>query len=172
MSALHQMTMSYVAEEDRILFRLSTKDKKEYRMWLTRRFIGVLWGALGNTFAAKEDLVRITDTAVKDAVLGMKHQEAVQSTDFETPVLEDVTDATSNTGPLLVTGGKVHAGDNVTGLVFTTKDGSDVRFNLNEQLLHALCHLIVTTCQRAGWNLDLTLGDPNVVVPTGEAVVH
>jgi hypothetical protein len=115
MSALHQMTMSYVAEEDRILFRLSTKDKKEYRMWLTRRFIGVLWGALGNTFAAKEDLVRITDNAVKDAVLGMKHQEAVQNT---------------------------------------------------------LCHLIVTTCQRAGWNLDLTLGDPNVVVPTGEALVH
>ena len=29
MSALHQMNMSYVAEEDRILFRLSTKDKKK-----------------------------------------------------------------------------------------------------------------------------------------------
>ncbi len=172
MSALHQMTMSYVAEEDRILFRLSTKDKKEYRMWLTRRFVGVLWGALGNTFAKHEDLARIADESIKDAVLSMKHQEAVQNTDFDTPVLNDVTDTTSNTGPLLVTGGKVHPGKTVTGLVFRTQDGSDVRFNLNEQLLHALCHLMVTTCQRAGWKLDLTLGDPNVVVPTGEAAVH
>ena len=110
----------------------------------------------------------MADAAVRRCVVGRARQHFRR----QRRPRADVTDATSNTGPLLVTGGKVHAGDNVTGLVFTTKDGSDVRFNLNEQLLHALCHLMVTTCQRADWNLDLTLGDPNVVVPTGEALVH
>ena len=173
MSGLHQLTMSYVPEQDRILFRLSTVDKKEYRMWLTRRFVGVLWGALHQTFANNAELTKIVDKDIKDAVLGMKHQEAVQNTDFETPPVDDNTDATSNTGPLLVTGGKVHPGEKVTGLSFSTADGKDIRFNLNEQLMHAFCHLIITTTMRAEWSLDLSLGDANVVVTEeSSAVVH
>ncbi len=45
-SALHQITMSYAPEEDRLLLRISTADKTEYQLWLTRRFVGVLWTAL------------------------------------------------------------------------------------------------------------------------------
>lgn len=173
MSGLHQLTMSYVPEQDRILFRLSTVDKKEYRMWLTRRFVGVLWGALHQTFSRNTELARIVDKDIQEAVLGMKHQEAVQNTDFETPPVADTTDATSNTGPLLVTGGKVHPGDTVTGLSFSTADGADIRFNLNEQLMHAFCHLIITTTVRADWSLDLSLGDGNVVVPdNSSAALH
>ena len=172
MSGLHQLTMSYVPEQDRILFRLATTDKTEYRLWLTRRFVHVLWGALKQTFASNDELKQIVDRDVQDAVLGMKHQEAVQKTDFETPHVDDTTDATSNTGPLLVTGGKVHPGKEVTGLVFKTAEGSDIRFNLNDQLLHAFCHLIVSTSARADWNLDLAVGDSNVHVPAGVAVVH
>lgn len=165
--------MSYVPEQDRILFRLATTDKKEYRLWLTRRFIFVLWGALKQTFAKDTELAKFVDQDVQNAVLGMKHQEAVQKTDFDTPASDDVVDATSNSGPLLVTGGKVHPGDTMTGLTFKTADGSDIRFNLNEQLLHAFCHLIVTTTSRADWKLDLSVGDVNVIVPEGgEAVVH
>lgn len=172
MSALHQLTMSYMPEEDRILFRLSTKDKKEYRLFLTRRFIHVLWGALKQTFEKDEELTRIVDKDVQDAVLGMKHQEAVQSTDFDTPPVADNVDTTSNSGPLLVIGGKIHPGKNLTGVSFKTSDGSDIRFNLNEQLMHAFCHLIVSTSLKADWKLDLALGDANVVVPTGESLVH
>ncbi len=173
MGGLHQLSMSYVPEQDRILFRLSTTDKKEYRMWLTRRFVGVLWGALHQTFVRNTELAQFVDQDVKDAVLGMKHQEAVQNTDFETPPSEDNTDATSNTGPLLVTGGKVHPGEKATGLSFSTADGKDVRFNLNEQLMHAFCHLLITTTTRAEWSLDLSIGDGNVVVPEKkDALVH
>ena len=172
MSGLHQLTMSYDAEQDRILFRLSTTDKKEYRMWLTRRFISVLWGALRQTFQTNTELAKIVDDDVKNAVLGMKHQEAIQQTDFATPPKEDATDATSNTGPLLIIGGKVHPGENTTGVTFSSVDGSDIRFNLNEQLLHAFCHLLVTTSTRAGWSLDLSVGEGNIVVPKGDAVVH
>jgi len=171
-SALHQLTMSYVPEQDRILFRLATLDKTEYRMWLTRRFVGVLWGALKQNFANNKELTEFVDNDVREAVLGMQHQEAVQNTDFDTPPVDDATDATSNTGPMLVIGGSVQPGSPLTGVIFKTADGSDVRFNLNDQLLHAFCHLIVTTTMRAEWKLDLALGDGNVVVPAGDAVVH
>lgn len=172
MSALHQLSMSYMPEEDRILFRLATKDKKEYRVLLTRRFVHVLWGALRQTFEKDSELAEIVDKDVQKAVLGMKHQEAIQNTDFDTPPVADTADATSNTGPLLVVGGKVHPGENVTGVSFKTADGSDIRFNLNEQLLHAFCHLLVSTSVKADWKLNLALGDGNVVVPGGDAVMH
>lgn len=139
---------------------------------LTRRFIHVLWGALKQTFEKKTELAEIVDKNVQEAVLGMKHQEALQNTDFETPPTPNMTDATSNTGPLLVVGGKVHPGEKVTGLTFTTADGSDVRFNLNEQLLHAFCHLIVSTSVKADWKLDLALGKGNVLVPDQDTAVH
>jgi hypothetical protein len=41
-SALHQITMSHSAEDERLLLRISTTEKNEFRFWLTRRFVQVL----------------------------------------------------------------------------------------------------------------------------------
>lgn len=41
--------MIYSSEQDRILQRIGTAEKSEYQLWLTRRFIKVLWGALMTT---------------------------------------------------------------------------------------------------------------------------
>jgi len=164
--SLHQMTMTYVAEQDRLMFRVSTTDDIEYQMWFTRRFVGVLWGALRQTMERNPDLRDDMTRDVKDAILGMEHQEAVQQADFTQEHKKDNTNLTSNTGPLLVVGGAVTPGEGeLTGIKFSTKDGTEVRFNLNKQLLHAFCHLMVSTAVRAEWSLDLTMGDANVVLP-------
>ncbi len=169
--SLHQMTMTYVAEQDRLMFRVSTTDDIEYQMWFTRRFVGVLWGALRQTMERNPDLRDDMTRDVKDAILGMEHQEAVQQADFSQEHKKDNTNLTSNTGPLLVVGGAVTPGEGeLTGIKFSTKDGTEVRFNLNKQLLHAFCHLMVSTAVRAEWSLDLSLGDANVVLP--EAAVQ
>ena len=123
-SALHQLSMTYSAEQDRVLFRLSTTEKTEYQMWLTRRFVHVLWGALKQTFERDAALKSAITEDVKDAILGMEHQEAVQKTDFDTPPTKETTNLTSNTGPLLVTGGSVSPGENITSLKFSTLEGT------------------------------------------------
>lgn len=53
-SALHQITMSFLAEDDRLLMRVSTTDKNEFHFLLTRRFVNILWPAL-MTVIEKED---------------------------------------------------------------------------------------------------------------------
>ena len=53
---LHQMTVKYLPTEDRMLLRIATSEKTEYRLWLTRRFIGILWPALGGQLAETADL--------------------------------------------------------------------------------------------------------------------
>tara|TARA_Y100001960_G_scaffold316032_1_gene382398 strand:- start:381 stop:1079 length:699 start_codon:yes stop_codon:yes gene_type:complete len=43
---LHQLTLTFDPIEDRILLRIGTAENTEYRLWLTRRFVKVLWKAL------------------------------------------------------------------------------------------------------------------------------
>ncbi len=43
---LHQINISYVPVEDRLMMRINTKQGIEYRVWLTRRFTGILIGLL------------------------------------------------------------------------------------------------------------------------------
>ncbi len=43
---LHQLTLTFDPIEDRILLRIGTAESTEYHLWLTRRFVKVLWKAL------------------------------------------------------------------------------------------------------------------------------
>jgi len=172
---LKQLTMTYDPSQDRMLMRIATAENTEYQLWLTRRFVRVLWGALMQTMDRNPVISEHADKpAVKDAVKGMQHQEAVQSSDFSQAHTEGNVNLTSNSGPLLVTGGQVKLvnADN-TVLAFKTADGDGVQFGLNQKLLHALCHMMITSSEKAEWDLRLQVGDPQVLVPEGSSdVVH
>ena len=45
MTKIRQFNITHVPEEDRLLLRLNTTDRSEFRLWLTRRMAKVL-GAL------------------------------------------------------------------------------------------------------------------------------
>ncbi len=171
---LHQLTLTYDPVQDRMLLRIGTADGTEYQLWLTRRFVKVLWGALMQTLDGNPELGKDLLPDVRDAVKAMDHQEAVQSSDFTQSHAKDNVNLTSNTGPLLITGGQVKPvdGEN-TVLALKTADNMSVQFGLNKQLLHALCHMMITSAHKAEWDLDLQVGDPQVFVPdTPAGVVH
>lgn len=172
---LRQLTLTFDPNEDRMLLRISTAENTEYQLWLTRRFIRVLWGALMQTL---DRIPEISESAVlpdvRDAVKAMQHQEAIQSSDFSKPHAQGNVNLTSNSGPLLVTGGQVKPVDaDNTVLSMTTSAGTGVQFGLNKKLLHALCHMMITSAQKADWDLELQVGDPRVLVPEGSGnIVH
>ncbi len=178
-SALHQITMSHSAEEDRLLLRISTLDKTEFQFWLTRRFVNVLWPALMTVIekenpAAKKNLM----PAAKKAVVAMEHQEAVAAADFTRGHDEgnkNLTPGTGdNRGPLLVIGGSVVPGKGgATGLILKTENNAEIKVSLNKELLHALCKLLIETTMKAGWDLGLSVGDAAaVVLPEDTTRVH
>ena len=43
---IHQMSVTYLPEQDRILMRINTTEGEEMRMWLTRRLMVGLWPLL------------------------------------------------------------------------------------------------------------------------------
>jgi len=170
-ASLHQITMTFSAEEDRMLLRISTTEASEYQLWLTRRFIKVLWTALIETLERHPELRKSLLPEVKNAMMNMRHQEAIAAAEFSEPHAEGKRDLTSNTGPLLVSSGTVAPMNNgLTKLTFNTSDGTGVNFSLNEKLLHAVCQLIITSSQKADWALDLAVGDPTIIVPEKSSV--
>lgn len=172
-STLHQITISHSAEEDRLLLRISTTEKSEFRFWFTRRFIQVLWPAL-MTVIEQEDPSTKRDLmpAAKQAVMAMEHQQAVGASDFTHKHDEDSKKVTRD--PLLVVGGSVTPGKTgLTGLVLKTHAGAEIKLSLNKELLHALCKLLIETTMKANWGLDLTVGDAaTIAVPADLTRVH
>ncbi len=49
---IHQLQLAFDAAEDRLLFRLSTTAGEEFRVFLTRRFVKMLWPHLVRTMDA------------------------------------------------------------------------------------------------------------------------
>jgi hypothetical protein len=172
-STLHQITMRHSAEDDRLLLRISTTDKSEFRFWLTRRFVQVLWPAL-MAIIEQEDpgTKRNLMPAAKKAVMAMEHQQAVGASDFSHKHDEDSKNLTPD--PLLVVGGSVTPGKTgLTSLVLKTHARAEVKLSLNKELLHALCKLLIKTTMKANWGLDLTVGDAAIIAaPTEQTRVH
>ncbi|NQV83221.1 MAG: hypothetical protein HQ494_05320 [Rhodospirillales bacterium] len=172
-SGLHQITMSYSVEDDRLLLRISTTEKSEFQFWLTRRFVQVLWPALLTAIEQENSGNKLAlQPAAKQAVMAMEHQQAVGASDFTHTHDEGSKKLTA--APLLVVGGSVIPGKGgVTGLVLKTQAGAEIKLSLSKELLHALCKLLVGSTMKAAWGLDLTVGDAAaVVMPSGETRLH
>ena len=190
--SLHQLTLTYSAEQDRLMLRISTKENNEYQLWLTRRFVRAMWKGLLKAIERDSILFDSLMPKVKKAVMAMEHQKSIQDSDFSqkhktdnmnvTPEIargllpkhsKDEINPTSGKETLLVTGAQVKpVNKNLTRIKLKTEANTAIEFSLNKKLLHALCHMIVSSTQKAGWDLNLAIGDPQVIIPAGANQIH
>ena len=170
---LHQMTAEYVPAQDRILFRVNTQEKLEYRVWLTRRVVKNLWGVAVKSFEAKPEVVEQARPQVKQAVMSMQHQQAVQSSNFGQKHDTSTTPAPDADTPLLAVATQIQeVNKNLLRLTFVTAERKAVNLHLTQDMLHAICHIVQTAADRAGWDLQLAVGDAASVMQTEVGQVH
>lgn len=171
MSQMHQMQLSYVPTEDRILFRLNTKARQEFRFWMTRRYTGILWNTLAKLLvdAESEEKIDITrqerkpaikDTLVESAKKEIKHKEVVSQSDFKTEYQESTYLPLGEDPALLFSVGIKSKPNGQALLCMHPENGQGIELALNDQILHSLCKLIVDTSVKAQWNQDLRFAPP------------
>lgn len=93
---IHQVSVSYVQEQDRLLIRINGKEGGELRAWLTRRLTLALLPVLSQT--STEQISKVAAAAVAaalpavsagdprgQAVAAFETEAALRSGDFETP---------------------------------------------------------------------------------------
>lgn len=158
MSQMHQINLSYLATEDRLLLRINTKQRQEFRFWMTRRYTGLVWQALNQIFAAKlpgEAPAAKVDPLVEATKQEIKHQQVVSQADFKTEYQASDYLPLGESPILLFSVGIRPAPDGQPLLCMHPEKGSGIEMIVNEPIAHSLCQLILETVGKADWRLPL-----------------
>jgi hypothetical protein len=107
---IHQMSVTYLPEQDRILMRINTTEGEEMRMWLTRRLMVGLWPLMSKLLT--EHLLKLESAGaslsganpeLKKMLADFRKEEFLQHADFDTPYKEGQHRLPLGEEPLLVT---------------------------------------------------------------------
>jgi hypothetical protein len=159
--ALHQLNVTISNEEDRLLLRVSTTAKHEYRLWLTRRFVRALWDLLVKAVERHAGAAVLGDEEVRKALLSFQHEAAVKGADFKTAYAAAEFDCPFGEKPVLLIGAQLKAGRAGSfEMTLQTIDDRSVSVRLDAKLLHSLCSILSTATKKAEWGLDLRVGTP------------
>ncbi len=127
---IHQVSVSYVSEQDRFLVRINTRDDEEVRLWFTRRLslglIPLLEKASAEQItrqASPRDLAAPFDEQRRQLLENFQQEAASYSSDFQTPYREQITSLPLGPEPLLVTEVKM-----------TPLAGAELELNILEKL--------------------------------------
>ncbi len=164
---IHQVSVSYVQEQDRLLIRINGKEGGELRAWLTRRLALALLPVLHQT--ATDQMKKIagpSEPAVnleerrQQLLAAFKTEASLRSGDFETPYQDQQGQPEGlslGPEPLML-----------TKVTVTLMGGGQLRLQLfeklsaratlrnfelmmNAQLTNGLLHLLHQTLQRSQW---------------------
>lgn len=169
---LQQINCRCSPEEDRLILELSTSGQTAYRLWLTRRFVQLFWQTIRKSIQGKPAVAQHVEPKTKKAVMEFQEKEALETADFTTEYKNLDFIYPLDEAPMLPnTITYVPKGD-VSSYAFKAQDGEVVTFNLNQQLLYSLSHILMTATQKANWNLDLKLTEANMKPPEVSTQVH
>lgn len=159
---IHQLSIIYVDEQDRILVRFSTSDGEELRLWLTRRMVSRVLAPLQDAVAQLEARkVPLPDDSAhtRHMLAELKRAEAMEKADFSTPYQSRADKLPLGARPLVVTqlrmtvpsDGQLHMG-------FEEKlaSRSEVRgfhVAMESAMMHGFMHLLEAALSNAQWDL-------------------
>ncbi len=171
---LQQLSVEFDAEQDRLLLRISTSAGSEFRLWITRRYLKLLWTALLKLAEALHPQTQVqANPEARRALVGMEHEQAVSQADFSKPFEAKPRATPLGEAPLLlarIEGGKSPAG--LPMLALHPAQGHGVTLTLDPVLLHSLLRLLAQAATQAGWDLALPLPTPLSAQASGERVVN
>jgi hypothetical protein len=168
---IHQMSVTYVPEQDRILMRINTREGEEMRLWLTRRLMVGLWPLMTKLLTdhllkleAAGTTLTAADESLKKMLTDFRKEEFLSKADFETPY-QEAPKLPLGQEPLLITdvdatplpGGPLRLSFNERPPGAENKPRS---FNLEMQpkLMQGLMHLLDQALNQSGWRESFTAG--------------
>ncbi len=158
--AIHQIQLKYEQIEDRLLLRVSTTEGDEFRFWLTRRYVGRLWGVLVKMLEWDEAVRQQFDDGARRDVLEIRHEGYAQQGDFATQ-FKGASRLPLGEAPVLLAQAKGSKGENGLYIVaLHPQRGQGIDMKLDAKLLHIFIRLLRESTAKAGWGMELRLYQP------------
>lgn len=164
---IHQVSVIYVDEQDRILVRFNTTEAEELRLWLTRRMVSRVLEPLQDAVAQLEARkVPLPDDSAhtRRMLAELKRVEAVQQADFTTPYQANAAKLPLGSKPLVVTQLRMTVpSDHQLQIGFDEKlaDQAEVRgfqVVMEPPMVHGFMHLLEAALAKAQWDIPTKPG--------------
>ncbi len=162
---IHQIQMAYDKLQDRILLRVSTSDQAEFRFWMTRRYVKLLWTMLIKMLERDPVAAVHGDESVRRAMMGFQHADAVRGGDFGKKYEEAASALPLGAEPVLLS--KITARQNADKqqvLSVQPEQGQGIDIVVSAELLHMISKLVVDAVSQSDWDLRLAI-DPDFAMP-------
>lgn len=177
---IHQLSLQYQREQDRILMRFNTTSREELRLWLTRLLLKGWWPLLlGEMPAAAENGAGLAapgpaGLAGPDAPAIQAMQTPAPHADYGQPFRADYVTLPLGEAPLLVTEvSQQRRGDRLAISFLERLDpqapGRTVDVEFEPNLLQGLRQLLTLTLGQTDWNLPEVPQSPPVAPPASDA---
>jgi hypothetical protein len=170
---IHQLSVSYEERQDRILLRLNTLDKQEFRFWLTRRMCLRLMPAIDQSVVlleASQPGVAVPDPTAQKMLTEIKREAFLQKADFSTPFEAKAEQRPLGEEPMLITDAQLSL-QTGGGLLVTFQEKTveapvkSCQLNLQASLVHGLVHLIQQALAKAEWGFTTAAKTAATVEP-------
>jgi len=162
---IHQIQMLYDRLQDRILMRVSTADRAEFRFWITRRYAKLLWKILIKMLERDPVAAVHVDEKVRRTMMGFQHSDAVRAGNFARQYDEAASALPLGDEPLLLS--RVTAKQNAEAQQFLCmhpETGQGIDIAVNTELLHMISKLVIDAVGQSGWDLKFSV-DPDIAMP-------
>ncbi len=172
--SIHQLSVVYQADQDRLLLRVRTHDERLFELWLTRRLMLRLWQPLQNTASAAALGVASKNSTIlpeaRDMMTQTLRERAKQSADFASPFDDNSSERPLGEHPMLVAAVDLkHDGQGQVGVSWRDAQGRNLSVNLTHALLHNLLTLVEQALAQSEWGLAAPQGEPAAPVVDGAA---
>ncbi len=158
MAQLNQIQCRYVPLEDRVLLRINSSDHSEFRFWLTRRYVRLLWPVLSQLLQGDPQISQAQDARARQAILAFQHESALSQSSFSQTFREEQAKFPLGETPVLLS--RIQTRTTTQGqsvLCLHPEQGQGIELNMSRTLLHALTRLLTDAVQKAGWELEASM---------------
>ena len=164
---IHQLSVTYLGEQDRILVRISTTESAQVRLWLTRRLtLGMrpLLNAVQTqqlvqtepAVTSQTDSRLQSDADMKQMLADFRKQELLQNADFDTPFADQGAALPLGEEPLLITEASVSPRGTAVHLELAEKlpgveKPRSLKLELEPKLMQGLLVLLDKALAHSDW---------------------
>ncbi len=153
MAKIRQIQARYDAEQDRILFRVNRDDQKEFRIWLTRRFLTLILKALNQHVEIDPDVISQMSASGKEEVKAFKREQALEQADFEQAFADSEEVDTQASVALAFKLNYSLQKDGLMRLQLLPRQGEGLDLVLTSQISISIIEMLVNAAQKGQWQL-------------------
>lgn len=171
---IKQLNVTFMAAEDRILLRLNTTDKEEFRIWLTRRIVRKLARELGGAERRLLGLENPESGYVAPgarAIQEFQREARTADVNFGERFEDKAGELPFGADPVLATGCEVQLQEQNASVALVLGNKRTLNFVLDVRGIHGTLAMLQKAVAHSDWDLGLEL-ESETRPPAGQAGLH